>query len=149
MILRGRDNSNATKIFNIHGFYVRQLSVGQGMKPYYVYSNKVEYEGREPSERVIFSINGERCDDFIEDWDYMEHILLQREPHKARVVIGRVAPQANVGFRRKRNHHEVAVEPNDSDEDNESDGEINGNHQGRERHNNQWRTVRSFWDPIS
>ena len=149
MNLRGRDNSTATKIYNIHGFYVRPLSVGQGKKPYFIYNNKVEYEERKPSERAIYSINGQRCDDYKDDWHNMEHLLLLTEPLKATVEIMRVAPQANVGFRRKRNHHEVAVVHNDSDEDNESDGEANGNHQEYQEHNNQWRTLRSFWDPVS
>ena len=64
----------------------------QGKKPYFIYNNKVEYEERKPSERAIYSINGQRCDDYKDDWHNMEQILLLREPLKATVEIMWVAP---------------------------------------------------------
>jgi hypothetical protein len=87
-VLRGRVSlANYEKIFNIHGFYVRQVSTNSGKRPYFVYESLPEYMGGQPSDRVLQFVNYERCDDFIDDWENMEDILMLDGPSKAIVEI--------------------------------------------------------------
>lgn len=95
-VLRGRVSlPNYEKIFNIHGFYVQQLSTNDGERPYFVYESLPEYMGGQPSNRVLQYVNHERCDDFFDDWENMEAILMLDGPSKATVVIHTIAAQAN------------------------------------------------------
>jgi len=155
-VLRGRVSlANYEKIFNIHGFYVRQVSTNSGKRPYFVYESLPEYMGGQPSDRVLQFVNYERCDDFIDDWENMEDILMLDGPSKAIVEIHPYEAQANnYRWRERRNrrqpqqqeHGPQQVEHSDEDEENHEEnnhGEVNNN-----RFNNPWRTVRPYWDPV-
>jgi len=143
---------NYEKIYAIHGFYVRQLSTNSGERPYFVYESLPEYMGGQPSNRVLQYVNHERCDDFIDDWENMEAILMLDGPSRAIVVIHTISAQANdYRWRARRNPRPQQVErgPQQVEHSNEDEDDHEENHDGEvniNRFNNPWRTVRPYWD---
>ena len=129
-VLRRRASvPNYAKIFKIHGFYVRQLTTINNDRPYFVYDTFVEYMGQEPSNQILQYVNNERCDDYINDWDNIETILMLDGADKATTVVHQYAAPANDyrwNRRRNRRPQQVQVENSDNDEENH-DGEVDDN----------------------
>ena len=151
-------------VFRVHAFYVRQLRPNG---PIFVYRSLPEWASGRPSSRVLQYVNGERCDDFIGDFDNIQDILLWDGASKAVTVVETIdvgiaalhgsarAPRRRAvatcrGERpRRRRRIGNAGDDGDGDDDDDDDDNDVGDDDGDDNGGDgRFMEIRQYWDAI-